>query len=205
MNPIHRRIFDIAFKHKVGHLSSSLTCADVLDEIYSVKKPGDPIILSCGHGFLGWAAVIEKHENHDAEAAFLRSGCHPHRDPEHGVYVSAGSLGLGITIAVGAALANRNRDVYVLISDGETDSGACLEALKFKRDRKLDNLKVYVNLNGRTTCRELNKDNVGSFLHGIDTSIRLRYTSCDQYAPLRGIVGHYKVLNETEYNEVTRA
>jgi transketolase N-terminal domain/subunit len=205
VNPLHQRIFDIAFKHKVGHISSAITACDVLDQIYQTKKPEEQCFLSCGHCFLGLAVVIEKYEGHDAEAAFLRNGCHPHRDPAHGIHCSAGSLGLGICIAVGAALADRTKDVYVLISDGELDSGACLEALSFKRRVNLSNLKVYLNLNGRTTCRELDREEVMVRAYRADASMVIRDTSCDQYAPLRGIVGHYKVLSDTEYAEVSRA
>lgn len=205
MNPLHRRIFDIAYKHKVGHLSSAITACDVLDEIYSFKEPNEEVVLSCGHCFLGLAVVIEKHEGHNAEQAFLRNGCHPHRDPSTGIHVSAGSLGLGITIAAGLALADRSRDVHCLISDGELESGACLEALSFKRRVGLDNLRVWLNLNGKTTCREFDIEEVRVRAYRADQSMTIRDTSCDQYPPLRGIVGHYKVLNEAEYQEVTRA
>ncbi len=205
INSLHHRIFDIAYKHKVGHLSSAITACDVLDEIYQIKKPNEEVILSCGHCFLGLAAIIEKYEGHDAEQVFLRNGCHPHRDPSKGIHVSAGSLGLGITIAAGMALGDRSRNVFVLVSDGELESGACLEALAFKQRAKLDNLKVWLNLNGKTTCREFDLEEVRVRAYRADPSMTIRDTSCDQYIPLRGIQGHYKVLHEVEYQEVTCA
>lgn len=201
----HRRIFDIAFKNRVGHLSSAITASDCLHDIYTCKPVDEPVILSCGHCFLGQAAVIEEFEGHDAERLFAESGCHPHRDPAKGIHCSTGSLGLGITIAVGMALANKSRKVHVLISDGELDNGACLEALRFKRREKLDNLQIYLNLNGRTTCRELDVLEVVALAETLDPLMTIYHTSCDQYAPLRGIVGHYKVLSQAEYDEVIRA
>ena len=50
----------------------------------------------------------------------MKHGTHPHRDLEDKIYCSTGSLGMGIGIAVGMALADRSKNVYCLISDGES-------------------------------------------------------------------------------------
>ena len=72
--------------------------------------------------------MLEKYQGVNAEELFLKHGGHPHRDEENGIYCSTGSLGLGITVAVGRALANKNRTVYCLISDGEAAEGSVWEA-----------------------------------------------------------------------------
>ena len=56
---------------------------------------------------------------------------------------NTGSLGLGITVAVGRALANKNRKVHVLISDGESAEGSVWEALRFIKESNLSNIEVY--------------------------------------------------------------
>ena len=89
----------------------------------------------------------EKYEGKNAEELFIKHGGHPHRDEKNGIYCSTGSLGLGITVAVGRALANKNRKVYVLISDGESAEGSVWEALRFIKESNLSNIEIYVNVN----------------------------------------------------------
>ena len=104
-------------------------------------------ILFVSHAF---AEDIDKQNElfANAEELFLKHGGHPHRDEENGIYCSTGSLGLGITVAVGRALANKNRRVHVLISDGESAEGSVWEALRFIKENNLSNIEVYVNVNG---------------------------------------------------------
>ena len=148
MVDLKKRILEIAYKHKLGHLGSYLSAADIVDEIYKYKNPEDIFILSSGHAALALYAALEKYEGKNAEELFLKHGGHPHRDEENGIYCSTGSLGLGITVAVGRALANKNRKVHVLISDGESAEGSVWEALRFIKESNLSNIEVYVNVNG---------------------------------------------------------
>ena len=106
------------------------------------KNKEDIFILSSGHAALALYAVLEKYEGKNAEELFLKHGGHPHRDEENGIYCSTGSLGLGITVAVGRALANKNRKVHVLISDGESAEGSVWEALRFIQENNLTNIEV---------------------------------------------------------------
>ena len=68
--------------------------------------------------------VLEKYFGIDAEELLEKHGHHPHRDELNKLHCSTGSLGQGITVAVGRAIANPNRDVYCLISDGECAEGS---------------------------------------------------------------------------------
>ena len=142
MVSLKKRILEIAYKHKLSHLGSYLSAVDIIDEIYRYKDPRDIFILSSGHAALALYVVLEKYEGKDAEELFLKHGGHPHRDELNGIYCSTGSLGLGITVAVGRALANKNRKVHVLISDGESAEGSVWEALRFIQENNLTNIEV---------------------------------------------------------------
>ena len=119
MVDLKKRILDIAYKNKLSHLGSYLSAVDIIDKIYKKKNKEDIFILSSGHAALALYVVIEKYEGKDAEELFSKYGGHPHLAEKDGIYCSTGSLGTGITIAVGRALGKPSRKVYVLISDGE--------------------------------------------------------------------------------------
>ena len=72
MNPLHDRIIEISKKHNLSHLGSCLTSVDIIDEIYSVKKPDEKFILSCGHAGLALYVVLEKYRNYDTERIIIR-------------------------------------------------------------------------------------------------------------------------------------
>jgi transketolase len=133
---LKKRILEIAYKNKLSHLGSYLSSLGIIEEIYKKKNPEDIFILSSGHAALALYVVLEKYENKNAEYLLKKHGGHPHRDEENGIYCSTGSLGMGITVAVGRALANPKRKVYVLISDGECAEGSIWEALRFIYDQK---------------------------------------------------------------------
>ncbi len=79
MNQLEQRIIDISFKEKIGHLSSTLNAVNIIDEIYSLKQPDEPFILSSGHAALAMYVVQEKYEGRDAVELFYKHGVHPHR------------------------------------------------------------------------------------------------------------------------------
>ena len=196
---LKKRILEIAYKHKLGHLGSYLSAADIVDEIYKNKNPEDIFILSSGHAALALYAALEKYEGKDAEELFLKHGGHPHRDEENGIYCSTGSLGLGITVAVGRALANKNRKVHVLISDGESAEGSIWESLRFIKENNLSNIEVYVNVNGYAAYDKVDVKYLVDRLKVFLPTINIRYTSVNQYPFLRGLNAHYHVMSEEDY------
>ena len=117
---LKKRIAEIAYKNKIGHLGSYFSSIEIVDEIFSKMDEDDIFILSAGHCALALYVCLEKYHGIDAEMLFKKHGGHPHLDEENKIYCSTGSLGLGITIALGRAVANPNRKVWVMISDGET-------------------------------------------------------------------------------------
>ena len=199
MVDLKKRILEIAYKHKLGHLGSYLSAAGIVDEIYENKDPDDIFILSSGHAALALYAALEKYEGKNAEELFLKHGGHPHRDEENGIYCSTGSLGLGITVAVGRALANKNRKVHVLISDGESAEGSVWEALRFIKESNLSNIEVYVNVNGYAAYDKVDVKYLVDRLKVFLPTINIRYTSVNQYPFLRGLNAHYHVMSEKDY------
>jgi len=193
------RILEIAYKHKLSHLGSYLSSVEIIDEIYSTKNPEDIFILSSGHAALALYVVLEKYEGKNAEELFLKHGGHPHRNEKDGIYCSTGSLGLGITVAVGRALANKNRKVYVLISDGESAEGSVWEALRFIQESNLSNIKVYVNVNGYAAYDKVDIKYLVDRLKAFLPSINIKYTNVNQYPFLRGLNAHYHVMSEKDY------
>ena len=199
MVDLKKRILEIAYKHKLGHLGSYLSAAGIIDEIYKNKDPNDIFILSSGHAALALYAALEKYEGKNAEELFIKHGGHPHRDEENGIYCSTGSLGLGITVAVGRALANKNRKVHVLISDGESAEGSVWEALRFIKESNLSNIEVYVNVNGYAAYDKVDVKYLVDRLKVFLPTINIRYTSVNQYPFLRGLNAHYHVMSEEDY------
>ena len=143
MNALEKRIVSISYEQGLSHIGSCLGAVNIIDEIYKIKKPDEKFVLSCGHAHLAHLVVREKYEHikigkiHDI-----------HCNKKDGCDVSTGSLGMGISIAVGLALADRNKNTYVLCSDGEMAEGVVWEALRIADEQGLDNLKIYVNANG---------------------------------------------------------
>ena len=199
MVSLKKRILEIAYKHKLSHLGSYLSAVDIIDEIYRYKDPRDIFILSSGHAALALYVVLENYEGKDAEELFLKHGGHPHRDELNGIYCSTGSLGLGITVAVGRALANKNRKVHVLISDGESAEGSVWEALRFIQENNLTNIEVYVNVNGYAAYDKVDVKYLVDRLKVFLPSINIRYTNVNQYPFLRGLNAHYHVMSEEDY------
>jgi|TARA_R110000782_G_scaffold153248_1_gene245741 transketolase len=199
MVDLKKRILEIAYKHKLGHLGSYLSAAGIIDEIYKNKDPNDIFILSSGHAALALYAALEKYEGKNAEELFIKHGGHPHRDEENGIYCSTGSLGLGITVAVGRALANKNRKVHVLISDGESAEGSVWEALRFIKESNLSNIEVYVNVNGYAAYDKVDIKYLVDRLKIFLPTINIKYTSVNQYPFLRGLNAHYHIMSEKDY------
>ena len=199
MVDLKQRILEIAYKHKLSHLGSYLSAVNIIDEIYESKNPNDIFILSSGHAALALYVILEKYEGKNAEELFLKHGGHPHRDEANGIYCSTGSLGLGITVAVGRALADKNRKVHVLISDGESAEGSVWEALRFIQENNLTNIEVYVNVNGYAAYDKVDIKYLADRLKAFLPSINIRYTDVNQYPFLRGLNAHYHVMSEEDY------
>jgi transketolase len=175
----------------------------LIDKIYKVKKKNDIFVLSNGHTGLALYVVLEKYHKLDAEKLFDFHGVHPNRNGYHRISVSTGSLGHGLPIAVGMALANRKRNVFVLISDGECAEGSMWEALRIATENRLENLRIMLMANGMGAY---GKVDIEYLRHRILTFYPLLIVETDMYKYpdfLNGQEGHYHTLTEEEYKEVT--
>ncbi len=144
---LRKRILEISYERKLSHLGSCLSAIDAIDAVYKTKKSNERFILSNGHAGVALYVVLEKHKLLKTQN-IDKLHIHPDKNPKLGIDVSTGSLGQGLPIAVGIALANRKKHVYCMISDGECAEGSIWEALRIATEQKLENLKIILNFNG---------------------------------------------------------
>lgn len=196
---LKKRVLEIANKHKLSHLGSYFSALGIIDSIYAKMKPDDIFILSSGHAALALYACLEKYKGKNAEELFLKHGGHPHRDENDSIHCSTGSLGLGITIAIGRAIANPNRRVYVLLSDGECAEGSVWEALKTIHEEKISNIEIHVNINGYAAYKTVDVDYLSTRLKTFLPDINLHYTTVEQFSFLKGLNAHYHVMKNDDY------
>jgi transketolase len=168
----HRRNIRKAILHMTHYSWSSHvgTCLSVVDILYTLYfkvlniDPGNPrkderdkFILSKGHGSAALYAVLAERGFFPKEYLdkfYIDGGILPgHLDRESvpGIEVSAGSLGHGLSIGVGMAVANRQMKkpgrVYVVLGDGECNEGSVWEAVMLASTLKLDNLTAIIDYN----------------------------------------------------------
>ena len=167
-NEVRKDIVTAVHAAKAGHPGGSLSAADVFTYLYfeemnidpkDPKKPDrDRFVLSKGHTAPGLYSVLAERGYFPKEDLLtlrhLGSYLQGHPDMKHipGVDMSSGSLGQGISAAVGMAISakmsNDSYRVYTLLGDGEIQEGQVWEAAMMAGHRKLDNLVVIVDNNG---------------------------------------------------------
>lgn len=194
-----KRLLEISYKHRLSHLGSCLSCIKIIENIYNVKKEEDIFILSNGHAGLALYVVLENKYGINAEDLLIKHGIHPCYDEINKIYCSTGSLGIGVAIAGGIALADRSRTVYCLISDGECAEGILWETLAFKTRERLDNLKIHVNMNGWSAYSKIDCNDLTKKLECFCPAIIIHNTSSDVLPFLNGMDAHYYVMTEEDY------
>jgi transketolase len=158
-----------------GHIPTCFSVVEALHAVYSVmrhdaKNPQwdqrDLFVLSKGHAALGYYAVLAAHGYCDVEQVYSFGsfdqpfGCHADRLKVPGVEVSTGSLGHGIGVAAGMALALKiagsNRRVFTLVGDGEANEGTVWEAIMVAVDQSLESLTVIYDHNkSQSRCLQI--------------------------------------------------
>jgi transketolase len=163
---IRRIILEQSKRAHVGHIGSALSVADIVAALYggvlNVSNPDDldrdRFLLSKGHAALAVYAALYLRGwlTEDELNGFCGDGTLLGVHPDHalkGVDFSTGSLGHGLSIGAGAALAARlqgsKRRVFVLMSDAECNEGSVWEAMMFAAHWRLANLIAIVDLNGQ--------------------------------------------------------
>lgn len=152
-----------------GHIGGALSSAEILAVLYGEVLNVDPeeptaperdrFLLSKGHVALGLYAVlaecgfITREEMMSFEASGGDFPTHVVMNPAKGIEISSGSLGWGLSIGVGCALAAKRRGeshrVFVLLGDGECNEGTVWEAAMSASRFALDNLTAIVDMNGQ--------------------------------------------------------
>ena len=129
------------------HYGGSFSCAEILINLWDhlLKEP-DRFILSKVHGCWVYYVILrELGFNPTLEG-------HPHYEPEEGIFCTAGSMGHGLPVGIGMALArklkNQKSKVFVLMGDGECQEGTTWESLLIAGQLKLSNLVAIVDNNG---------------------------------------------------------
>ncbi|MCH5256736.1 MAG: transketolase [Lachnospiraceae bacterium] len=167
-NEVRKGIVTAVHGAKAGHPGGSLSAAEIFTYLYfeemniDPKNPKNPdrdrFVLSKGHTAPGLYSVLANRGYFPVEdlptlrhlGSYLQG--HPCMQETPGVDMSSGSLGQGISAAVGMALAakmdKKDYRVYTLLGDGEIEEGQVWEASMFAGHRKLDNLVVIVDNNG---------------------------------------------------------
>jgi len=164
---IRQHVLRMVHRARSSHVGSSLSIADLLAVLYRDVLRVDPqrpdwperdrFILSKGHACAAvYAALAERgFFPVDWLNTYYQDGSHLAGHITHrgvpGVEVSTGSLGHGLSIAAGMALAGKHENqpyrVFALLSDGECDEGSTWEAIMFAAQHKFDNLAVIVDYN----------------------------------------------------------
>lgn len=167
-NEVRKGTLTAVHAAKSGHPGGSLGAADIFTYLFfeemniDPKKPKDPdrdrFVLSKGHCAPGYYSALAHRGYFPVEdlTTLRHTGSYlqGHPDMKHipGVDMSSGSLGQGISAAVGMAVAGKldGKDyrVYTLLGDGEIQEGQVWEAAMFAGAKKLDNLCVIVDNNG---------------------------------------------------------
>lgn len=173
---IRRDILEISYRTRTGHVGSAFSIVDILVTLYNgflrfpFERPTHPdrdrFLLSKGHAVLALYVTLAHRGffRHEKLKEFVQNGSelagHPEVQCVPGVEISSGSLGHGLSIGVGMALAarldKRPTRVVVLLSDGELNEGSIWEAIHFAGHHGLDNITAIVDYNksqalGRTS------------------------------------------------------
>lgn len=167
---LRKRALEIAYHagKNGAHLGGGLSTVEIFAALYGgilkldVTNPYDDgrdrLIVSKGHCVLAYYAALESvgFLSSTDIASFESNGSHFHghatRNLKNGIEFSGGSLSMGMSFAVGIAVASKKKGmsnkVYALVGDGECDEGLIWEAAMAASNYKLDNLVVIVDCNG---------------------------------------------------------
>jgi len=165
---LRKEILTMSYRANKAHISSCLCVTDIITYLYWNEmniKPKNPtwekrdkFLLSKGHAApalyaaLSYRGYFSKERLKEFGKENSSLGVHPEYGSLPGIEISAGSLGHGLSIGVGMALAAKidktPSKIYVLISDAECNEGKIWEAITFAAHHKLNNLYLFIDLNG---------------------------------------------------------
>lgn len=219
---LRKRIIEISHRWHTSHLGSCVTAVDALWTIYTIKKLNEPFILSNGHAGVAQYVVLE-HLGILPTSVLDKLFVHPDRNNNYSIDVSTGSLGQGLPIALGMALAEKNMHVYCMISDGECSEGSIWESFRIVSDMHLTNITIILNANGWGAYQKIeltklyariagfglqivhvNGHDITSLTHAIQKkrtkpTVIVSRTKNEQLPFLKGQDAHYYVMTDNDY------
>lgn len=200
---IRKRIMDIGLKTGCGHIASALSCVDPLCKTYE-QAPNGIVILSKGHGALAQYVILNelgKISDSELESYYQDGGLGGHAtlNKKQGIYASTGSLGHGLGIGIGYALANPKKGVVVILSDGECDEGSTLECIRIIQKLDIRNIMTVIDVNGHQGFSESYEDLLPLYPVGNGKALPWRF-----YATKGEGFGHLEDTMDSHYQKVTQ-
>ena len=144
---LRKKILDLSQEMNGVHIAPAMSCVEIMIALYyHVMNDDDKFILSKGHACLTLYSILrDKGFNPDVSCG------HPDIDIENGIECTTGSLGHGLPVAVGMALAKKMKKesgrIFVLLGDSELQEGTTWESLLIASQHRLDNLIIFIDNN----------------------------------------------------------
>ena len=169
MNQIRKEIFMTAYAGGTAHLASAFSLVEIMHVLYekgvlrydaanSMWPERDRFILSKGHGSLALYIMLKRNGfiSEDLLKSFIKPGSLLGGEPKYGdipgVEATTGSLGHGLSLGIGMAMAGKMDEsdykVYVVVGDGEMEEGTVWEGIMSAARYQLNNLTVILDCNG---------------------------------------------------------
>lgn len=186
MEDLKTEVLKISKSLGLSHVGSCVSMLPVLEEIYALKNPEDKVLLDNAHAHLAHLMFTNPD---DAEKMVKDFGIHC--DRRAGCDATGGSLGHAGGIAIGMALANPSKTIYVVFSDGSIQEGSDWEALRLMKILKVPNIRCYFCLNGFSALAGVDSDELSSRILAFCPEAQIRLTENGE--GYEGVAGHYTV------------
>lgn len=184
---LKRRILEISKKHGLSHIGSCLSCLPILEDIYRFGTETKLVVLDNAHAHLAHLVVRDLPT---AEEKITKYGIHC--DRRAGCDASGGSLGHGLGISIGLALATPYKMVYCIVSDGSMMEGSNWEALRLIKRLDIKNIEIHCNFNGYTAVARSQPTDLASKIYEFIDNVHIWETNNTK--EFDGVEGHYKKL-----------
>ena len=187
ISQIKKDVLVASYEARACHLGSALSCVDILVKLFygGIINDDNVFLFSKASGVATYYAILADKGYFPKEklASYLKNYPLPSTEVPSVVH-SFGSLGHGLSVACGIALGNRNRNVYILLSDGECQEGSTLEAVSFARQHKLNNLFVFIDNN---KYQALGKTDDIMNMDGIFEFMKKNLPNCEILDTVKGV------------------
>jgi transketolase len=206
-----KKIIEISYKRKTGHIGSCLSCLPIIEKIFE-ENEAPLVVLSKGHAALAYYVVLwskgiitEDELDTYCDPEGTKFYGHVSRNTQANTEFTLGSLGHGLPLAAGYSFVNTERKVFCILGDGELDEGTIYETLQFLRDKNLPNFKVIIDHNKFKGFSEQKIDpNLRSYLESFDfveivETVKGGSISCINKL---GLMSHYVKIDDSLYNQI---